>query len=498
MKILLTQRKLEGFGGTELITLELACALKGRGHDVCVYCPRPGKVCDLLASNRIATYSRIDAVPWRPDVIHGHHQLPATVALIAFADVPLVYACHGTRPWVEQAPLHPRIHAYVATSDKMAAYLATKQNIPSEQISIVPNYADTQRFSRVGTRDEDGARTALLFGQKFQSEEVKVLEEACEANGLSLDKIGAAYGNLKTNPELILPDYDVVFAIGRSAVEAMACGCAVIPITPRLAGHLVTHKTFDDWAGQNFSPRFFSGAERVTAAWLSNQLEAWNPKDIERLTAKVRSRYTLEAAVTQLEDLYKSAMDQPVEAEDTEALVAHLEKLAVEVDANWEAQQGLEYAQVRQRDMLQDQSAALRLAERQVEMLSRCILSAPGLVSSDAGAENWRHSIEQSGLFDREWYLATNPDVADQGMDPFLHYVTHGAQEGREPRPNCDEKDQARVNEAGLALMQHTALQLLTTAHTQAADRKPTSGANGNDLVKLWKAFFRPRHAGKG
>ena len=43
--------------------------------------------------------------------------------------------------------------------------------------------------------------------------------------------------------------------------------------------------------------------------------------------------------------------------------------------------------------------------------------------------------IDQSGLFDRRWYLAKNPDVAASGINPIQHYVTHGAREGRDPSP---------------------------------------------------------------
>ncbi len=45
----------------------------------------------------------------------------------------------------------------------------------------------------------------------------------------------------------------------------------------------------------------------------------------------------------------------------------------------------------------------------------------------------WR--LRQSGLFDEEWYLAQYKDVADAGLDPLLHYVRYGANEGRHPNP---------------------------------------------------------------
>lgn len=38
-----------------------------------------------------------------------------------------------------------------------------------------------------------------------------------------------------------------------------------------------------------------------------------------------------------------------------------------------------------------------------------------------------------SALFDTEYYLAQNPDVKSAGADPVVHYLSHGAAEGREP-----------------------------------------------------------------
>ena len=43
--------------------------------------------------------------------------------------------------------------------------------------------------------------------------------------------------------------------------------------------------------------------------------------------------------------------------------------------------------------------------------------------------------VRRSIYFHREWYLRANPDVAASGVDPVVHYVVHGAREGREPGP---------------------------------------------------------------
>lgn len=47
-------------------------------------------------------------------------------------------------------------------------------------------------------------------------------------------------------------------------------------------------------------------------------------------------------------------------------------------------------------------------------------------------------NIADSGLFDPQWYLDRNPDVAEVGMDPLSHYMKHGWKECRNPSPLFD------------------------------------------------------------
>jgi glycosyltransferase involved in cell wall biosynthesis len=44
----------------------------------------------------------------------------------------------------------------------------------------------------------------------------------------------------------------------------------------------------------------------------------------------------------------------------------------------------------------------------------------------------------EAGLFDKDWYLEQNPDVADSGINPITHYLCWGAAEGRDPNPLFD------------------------------------------------------------
>ena len=73
-----------------------------------------------------------------------------------------------------------------------------------------------------------------------------------------------------------------------------------------------------------------------------------------------------------------------------------------------------------------------------------------------AAAENQR-LVEESGLFDAQWYLAQNPDLS--GVPLLDHYLHHGGLEGRSPGPDFDGgrylKDYPDVDAAQLNPLVH-------------------------------------------
>ena len=46
--------------------------------------------------------------------------------------------------------------------------------------------------------------------------------------------------------------------------------------------------------------------------------------------------------------------------------------------------------------------------------------------------------VRRTGLFDAEYYLAENGDIAQQKLFPLRHYVAYGDKEGRAPMPFFD------------------------------------------------------------
>jgi GT2 family glycosyltransferase/glycosyltransferase involved in cell wall biosynthesis len=76
----------------------------------------------------------------------------------------------------------------------------------------------------------------------------------------------------------------------------------------------------------------------------------------------------------------------------------------------------------------------------------------------------WRAlgAVARSGLFERDWYLKTHPDVAAWRIDPIRHYVAHGALEGRDPSPSFSTRAYLSHNpdvaEAGVNPLVHFVL----------------------------------------
>jgi hypothetical protein len=62
----------------------------------------------------------------------------------------------------------------------------------------------------------------------------------------------------------------------------------------------------------------------------------------------------------------------------------------------------------------------------------------------ETGVDETVRTIDASGLFDRDFYLAAYPDVAASGLDAIVHYVTIGAAQGRNPSRLFDTAYYAR------------------------------------------------------
>lgn len=367
LKILITHRDLSEPGGSEWFTIEMALAMHQRGHDVRVHAPGGADGAGLLKSRGIHVDTTLDTVPWTPDIIHGQHHLQAFSTLVSFTTAPMLYYSHGSFPWVEHPPLHGRIYRYAVMSKGMMEGMETFYGIPRHKVAAIGNYVDLNRFTRV--RNAHGRPTcALLFGNNiFSPQQLAEIELACSESGIRLDKMGRPFGNSSRCPQSSLADYDIVFAIGRCAIEAMASGCAVIPVSPELACSLVTPDNFDHLAASNFAPRHYSPEAMLRKEWIKHQIAAFDPVSAAEVTGRVRGEFGMDKAADALENLYfetvalhKKAGPRPA-ADELLDMKRYLAWIGPETDRLWANAWNVAHAQI-----------ALEGISRQAEELARC------------------------------------------------------------------------------------------------------------------------------
>ena len=309
MNILISQYSLRERGGSALFVVEVACALAARGDRVALYASHAGEFGDRLARAGVTFIDDPRKCPWVPDVIHGQHRRFALDCLLAFPDTPALLYCHGLVPWKERPFLHPRVLCYAGTSRWLALHMTQNSGIPPERIHIIPNHIDLEKITTV--RDvAPTPRRALLFSNNFFSrDDLRCLEVACGESGLELDRLGRWFGNCDPSPEKILPRYDLVFAIGRSALEAAACGCAVIPACGSMTEEMILAENYEKFRSQNFSMRQ-AKHETLSAGWIKAQIARWDPESLRAVTRRVRDEARLEGTVGRLAELYSRVVEE--------------------------------------------------------------------------------------------------------------------------------------------------------------------------------------------
>jgi hypothetical protein len=89
------------------------------------------------------------------------------------------------------------------------------------------------------------------------------------------------------------------------------------------------------------------------------------------------------------------------------------------------------------KEMMAKQAAQVEAIERRSKWLQEATIvlqkkpKLRALLSSKARRKYNSDLLKTSGLFDPDSYLEKNPDVAESGDDPLLHFVCHGLREGR-------------------------------------------------------------------
>ena len=228
MKILMTNNALAERGGSESYLETVSSELRRLAHDVVLYSPRCGATADRLRRDGFTVVEDVEELPSDLDVIHGQHANAVARVRERFPTVPLVFASHSWFVSVEDPVAELGAGAFVAFNDparrRLAAHAATQGKDVVRLTQPVPvSFADAAR-DRIGVVP----RRAVLVSRRMTLQPAR-LAKACAALGLEFDWIGQE-GRESADPRSEMRACDIVLASGRSALEGMAAGRAVVVV----------------------------------------------------------------------------------------------------------------------------------------------------------------------------------------------------------------------------------------------------------------------------
>jgi hypothetical protein len=333
-----------------LYVRDVALAMLRAGQTPVVYTNRPGAVAAEIRNMTIPVVERLDAVGFTPDLIYGQHHLPTMAALLRFPDAPAVYVCHDWYGVNAFAPNFPRILRFVAVDDACRDRLVCEDGVEESRVRVHTNSVDLARFERRPPLPAR-PRRALVFGNYTgESPHATALRAACARHGVQLDVIGEKMNNAVADPEAVLKNYDIVFAKGRAALEALAVGAAVIVYSGvRYLGPMVRAEDVERLLPLNFGIRAMGDAltPEELSARVEKELGRYHPEDAAEASALVRARAGQAAATSAILEMCEEVVAEYEQAgggrdprgEGT-AAAAYLERLGEQLRAQRQSVQG--------------------------------------------------------------------------------------------------------------------------------------------------------------
>lgn len=321
MNILFTDYGFNNLGGAERAARELILCLEDRGHRGRVFSASIGGRRTVAPTAGVKVVWDLDDLDFVPDVIHAQSHLDAMLAISSLPDVPAVFHCHGGG-FSDTPPIHPRIYRYLAITETLARRLAIESNLPPFRIEVILNWVDLTLFP-VARTPSPKPRKALVFGNNIRPNAiVDAVSQAVAGQGLELDRIGRRITREIDNPEEVLPNYDIVFASGKSAMDSLASGCAVIVLGQQGCGEMVRSDNFDRFRKANFTIPVNSPPPSVER--IVGEIERYDAAEAAAVTQRLRRECGVDRAASRMEEIYGEVIAEHREArqEPAEALRA--------------------------------------------------------------------------------------------------------------------------------------------------------------------------------
>lgn len=242
-KVLVTNNHAEYFLGSEKAIYELAEQFLEMGYEVDFFTYLKAEMTkrfEDLGCN-IVDYPGID---YEFAVVHHNSTL-----INIPKEVNKIFVCNGIIPQMEM-PIDLADY-YVGVSEE------TKEKIESMGFTadIFRNAVPLWKYKPVKPI-KDKPEVALMITNHFNVDDSRfqVLNEACKQRGIRLMPIGLQFGTTQWDITEAINMADIVFTLGRGALESMACGRNVIVAESKIDGY-IDKKSYFEIRKNNFSGR---------------------------------------------------------------------------------------------------------------------------------------------------------------------------------------------------------------------------------------------------
>ena len=306
MRVLIAGHSLHEIAGVQSYERDLASWLLARGHSPIVYGTELGDTARELVRRTIPVTDDLRTVAAPIDVIHGDSPLETMTALLHFPGTPALFVCHGWESFKTPAPHFPRILRYVAVDDTCADRLLFREAIPPEKVSVMLNGVDVHAFRQRVPLPEKPRRAVVFGNVAHELTFLPVIRDACRRASVEVEVIGAAAGTAAAHPEAILGDYDIAFAKAKCAMEAMACGLAVILCDAAGIGGMVRSTDVDRLRRLNFGVRALR--KPLSADIIQAELARYDPEDARLVSDRIRETASSDALYESLLAMYESVI----------------------------------------------------------------------------------------------------------------------------------------------------------------------------------------------
>lgn len=303
LSVLITNAVLAGRSGTEVVAFETARGLAARGHAVALYAPVLGPLAAEARGCDLRVLDSLEALARPPEVIHGHHNGPTATAIARFPGTPAVFFCHDAVTWHDAPPALPSIRRIAAVDLACRERLVVEHGIPESEVAVLPNAVDV---ARIAARPPLPPRPARALAVAKITGHLPMIRAACARLGLALDEVGPAIGRPVADLAAMMADYDLVFASGRTALEGLAVGTAVVICHGTRLGGLITGARFARWRSYNFGWKAMDRPLGVEP--MVEEIRAYDAADAAALCHRVRAQCDLESHLDRLTALYEAAI----------------------------------------------------------------------------------------------------------------------------------------------------------------------------------------------